>query len=285
MLYDAFIYKQHTNSYLIDCDLQVIADFIFHLKQYRLRSKVEVEDVSSSWSIVSSWNHQDSLHTGINTADRRCPAWTMSRACVPATKVVDTLSKDTQVYDTIRMIEGIPEGPIEIVRGKAIPMEFNMDLMGATDLHKGCYMGQELVARTLHRGVVRKRVLPIQLFEWDQPASSFKADPTKVFSGIEWEANLMPVEPHDAPSFADVTKVESEKSFGKLLRVLGNVGIALVRLGEIPPNGLFAVHRPTPSLGNPTFVLGKAIIPSWWPQSIHSNDQYINSNCNNSTAK
>ena len=165
-------------------------------------------------------------------------------------------------------MNGIPEGPVEIVRGKAIPMEFNIDLMNAISERKGCYMGQELVTRTLHRGVVRKRILPVQLFEWDQSVDTFSPDPTKTFAGVEPEADLMPVEPTDATKFLDVTAIQSERSFGRIIRVFGNIGLALVRLDTMTPGGLFALHRPTPSLGQPTFILGRACIPSWWPTTV-----------------
>lgn len=271
MLYDAFIYKKDTNTFLLECDLAVTGDFMCHLKQYRLRNKVDIEDATKSYAIVSTWNQSDALDGGINVKDTRCGDWLMLRSCIPRDHPgLASLTENCQIYHTLRLLRGVPEGPSEIVRGKAIPLEYNMDLMGATDLHKGCYMGQELVARTLHRGVIRKRILPVRLFEWHQDRSTYDPDPTKPFAGIEPDADMMPVEPVDAPSYADVTRINSESSFGKILGVLGNIGIALVRLPQMPPFGLFAVHRPTPSFGDPTFVLGQAIVPSWWPPNANN---------------
>lgn len=272
MLYDAFIYKQDTNAFLLECDLAVTGDFMFHLKQYRLRNKVDIQDVTNSYAIVPTWNQSDdALDDGINVKDTRCRDWTMLRSCMPRDSPrMLSLTDNCQIYDTLRLLQGIPEGASEIIRGKAIPLEYNMDLLGATDLHKGCYMGQELVARTLHKGVIRKRVLPVRIFEWHQDRSIHEPDPTKSFAGIEPDAEMMPVEPIDALSYADVTRINSESSFGKIIRVLGNIGIALVRLPQMPPFGLFAVHRPTPSFGEPTFVLGQAFIPSWWPPNANN---------------
>lgn len=47
--------------------------------------------------------------------------------------------------------------------GEAIPLEYNMDGLNAISFTKGCYVGQELVARTHFRGMVRKRIMPIVL--------------------------------------------------------------------------------------------------------------------------
>lgn len=41
-----------------------------------------------------------------------------------------------------------------------MPLEYNLDALNAISYTKGCYVGQELVARTHHKGVVRKRLMP-----------------------------------------------------------------------------------------------------------------------------
>ena len=51
-------------------------------------------------------------------------------------------------YDTLRMLHGFVEGSECAGR---IPLECNFDLLNSIDFHKGCYVGQELTARTKHR--------------------------------------------------------------------------------------------------------------------------------------
>jgi folate-binding protein YgfZ len=63
-------------------------------------------------------------------------------------------------YQTLRRLAGAPEGA-ECVG--AIPLECNLTLLRGVAFDKGCYLGQELVARTHFRGLVRKRVLPFVL--------------------------------------------------------------------------------------------------------------------------
>lgn len=45
--------------------------------------------------------------------------------------------------------------------GSAVPLEYNLDGLNAISFTKGCYVGQELIARTHFRGIVRKRLLPV----------------------------------------------------------------------------------------------------------------------------
>ena len=94
-------------------------------------------------------------------------------------------------YTLHRVLLGIPEGPFDLVPGASIPLESNMDYMGASkqmpvqmkpryshavfhsvDFKKGCYVGQELTARTHHTGVTRKRILPVRLFHKDDQSAT-----------------------------------------------------------------------------------------------------------------
>lgn len=49
--------------------------------------------------------------------------------------------------------------------GEAIPLEYNFVGLNAISFDKGCYVGQELIARTHHRGVIRKRLIPLQFID------------------------------------------------------------------------------------------------------------------------
>ena len=53
-----------------------------------------------------------------------------------------------------------------VFAGQAVPLEYNLDALQGVSYTKGCYVGQELIARTHNRGVVRKRLMPIT-FEGD----------------------------------------------------------------------------------------------------------------------
>ena len=50
-----------------------------------------------------------------------------------------------------------------------------MDGLNAISFEKGCYIGQELVARTHYKGVVRKRLMPFEM----TPDSGTVTDPPR----------------------------------------------------------------------------------------------------------
>ena len=55
---------------------------------------------------------------------------------------------------------GTPEGSTELPSGDCLPLESNADFLQGVSFEKGCYVGQELTARTHNIGVTRKRLLP-----------------------------------------------------------------------------------------------------------------------------
>lgn len=64
-------------------------------------------------------------------------------------------------YDQLRIGLGLPDGSRDMQPDKAILLENGFDELGGADWKKGCYMGQELTARTKYRGLVKKRLLPV----------------------------------------------------------------------------------------------------------------------------
>ena len=64
-------------------------------------------------------------------------------------------------YDRLRLSLGVPDGSRDLPVEKAILLENGFDELHGIDWQKGCYMGQELTARTRYRGLVRKRLLPV----------------------------------------------------------------------------------------------------------------------------
>jgi len=64
-------------------------------------------------------------------------------------------------YKAFRYKLGVGEGMHDLPLGKALPLEINCDYLHGISFHKGCYIGQELTARTYHTGVVRKRLMPL----------------------------------------------------------------------------------------------------------------------------
>ncbi len=66
-------------------------------------------------------------------------------------------------YDAFRLSLGLPDGSRDLEIEKTILLEAGIDQLNGVDWQKGCYMGQELTARTRYRGLIKKRLVPVQI--------------------------------------------------------------------------------------------------------------------------
>jgi tRNA-modifying protein YgfZ len=64
-------------------------------------------------------------------------------------------------YHAHRIALGVPEGGKDYAFGDTYPHEALLDQLHGVSFTKGCFIGQEVVARMQHRGTARKRVVPV----------------------------------------------------------------------------------------------------------------------------
>jgi folate-binding protein YgfZ len=133
---------------------------------------------------------------------------------------------DVQNYHVQRYLYGVPEGPEDIPRETALPMEANIDLNGGIDFKKGCYVGQELTIRTKHTGVVRKRILPIRFLKKDGTAMESS---TRI-SSFDSFFTPQPQLGTDIKVLDEAGAVKKGRPVGRIVAAIGNVGLATCRL-------------------------------------------------------
>jgi len=64
-------------------------------------------------------------------------------------------------YDLHRLRLGLPDGSRDMEAEKSILLEAGFDELSGVSWSKGCYMGQELTARTRYRGLIKRRLYPV----------------------------------------------------------------------------------------------------------------------------
>ena len=127
--------------------------------------------------------------------------------------------------------------------GSAIPLEYNLDLLQGVTLDKGCYLGQELIARTHYQGLVRKRVIPV-LLEDALPRESAEAE----LCG------------------ADLFVAGKARRVGTVRGVCGMHGVAHVKLED----AWAALKAKEPLEARLEFgaVRLQPVAPRWWPSDL-----------------
>ena len=79
-------------------------------------------------------------------------------------------------YDAHRLALGIPEGGADIIPEKNFLLEANFEELNGVSFSKGCYVGQELTARTKHRAKIKKRLFQIRFDGELTPGQSITLD-------------------------------------------------------------------------------------------------------------
>ncbi|WP_193173168.1 CAF17-like 4Fe-4S cluster assembly/insertion protein YgfZ [Nisaea nitritireducens] len=184
-----FMIAEVDGALLLDCEADRLADFQKRLKLYKLRSDVTVEDVSAQFSVLAITGDDVSKTLGIDAETGAAKAveggavftdprhaGLGARAIIGADKLegfiaAPGLTEGTQeAYDLARIKLGVPDGTRDMQLEKTILLEAGFDELNGVDWKKGCYMGQELTARTKYRGLVKRRLMPVRILDGEMPA-------------------------------------------------------------------------------------------------------------------
>ncbi len=156
-LYDFFIFEIG-EKLVVDCFAARRDEILQKLNFYKLRSKVEIKKndelfVTQSFSDqnFSESSFVDPRHTGLGFRNY--------------SKIQPRQSKNLNqnLYHLQRINLKIPESEHDLTYEKSFILEFGFDDLHAIDYKKGCYIGQELTARTHHLGQIRKKIFHVKI--------------------------------------------------------------------------------------------------------------------------
>ena len=179
-LHEFFLIKSN-NGFFIDCDGQSTKNLIDNLSKYKLRSKVEIKDLSSEFAVgIINLNKfkEIQLNENKNTNNisyRDCPVFVDPRSNKLGARILSTLEKlhltikklslkiiDKKIYIDTAYLNGIPIEGINNLKDHLFGLEANFEELQAIDFKKGCYVGQENTARMKLKNKLRRRLLAIK---------------------------------------------------------------------------------------------------------------------------
>lgn len=211
-LFDFFIVKTD-EGYLLDTNAARADELIKKFSAYKLRSKVVIERTNLEVHVLlNEAAHENVSLPGTPGAANRFegmpvfvdPRWTPLGVRILSEGAPSlpfpTLAATRENYERLRLMHGIPEGSEDAIVDRTIILENGYDVLGAIDYKKGCYVGQEVIARTTHRGVVRKHLFFVE------------ADANLPALGTEITAGGTPI--------------------GEMRSSCGHVGLAIIRIEE-----------------------------------------------------
>lgn len=179
LLFDFFV-AECDDVLLLDVERARADALCRRLSLYRLRARVTVEDLSDLWAVAAVWGADAArrldlapepgraleLFDGSAFVDPRQPAMGV-RILAPAAGLDESLRgagfapAALEDYDRLRLIHGLPDGSRDLPPEQTFLLENNFEALNGVDFRKGCYVGQEVTARTKHRGTLKKRLVPV----------------------------------------------------------------------------------------------------------------------------
>lgn len=166
ILFEFFVVKTPA-GFLLETALGQTASLAKRLTMYKLRAKVEIKDAAGEVIVGAAQGDVRARPGGaISFVDPR-DARLGDRVLIPATAVGEAVAQTgaqrltPESYHKLRIELGVPEAGADYALGDAFPHEADFDQLNGVSFTKGCFVGQEVVARMQNKTVVRKRVVPL----------------------------------------------------------------------------------------------------------------------------
>ncbi|MDG1437201.1 MAG: folate-binding protein [Rickettsiaceae bacterium] len=159
-LFDFFVYQQSEDCYFLDIHIDDLLSLSKRLKMYKLRSSLEIKDVSEEYKIIYS----DSLIDSEVEYSFKDPRYKELgyRSMLDSSKIQDLGLKASDLYMSDKYKYAIVDGNDDLINDRSIPIEYGAEELNAIDYQKGCYVGQEVISRAKYQGVVRKKIFKLQ---------------------------------------------------------------------------------------------------------------------------
>ena len=179
-----FIISKHKTGFFLDCEKENINNLYKQLTLYKIRSKVEILDLSNEFviAILSKEKFLSLENTkdveGFNTKFMEDVILLDPRNTELGARLIINLEK---LHLSIKKLElkiseiknyyklshklGIPQRNTKNLQNKVFGIECNFEELNGIDFKKGCYVGQENTARIKLREKLHKRLFAIEVIE------------------------------------------------------------------------------------------------------------------------
>jgi folate-binding protein YgfZ len=149
-------------QYALFVSRDIAAVFAKRLTMFVLRSKVTVRDMSEAWSIYGALEPivqvlphlpADTIALAMQIPEDTNP---MKRIVFASQMTVDAQA-NVSAWNMAEVLSGIPR-IVAATQDQFVPQMVNLESVGGVDFKKGCYPGQEVVARSQYRGAIKRRL-------------------------------------------------------------------------------------------------------------------------------
>ena len=152
-LSDFLIFRDADGNFMLDVATPLSADLLKRMTMYRLRRPVKFEQTDTAVRAV--WGGEDAPETALRDPRHPDLGWRIYG---------DTpVNAEEGDHDLHRLRLGIPESGVDLLPNDSYILEAGFEDMHGVDFRKGCYVGQEVVARMKHKTELRKGYQSVQV--------------------------------------------------------------------------------------------------------------------------
>jgi folate-binding protein YgfZ len=177
----AFIIAKHKNGYFIDCEKSQVEGLFKQLTIYKLRSKVEILNLSNEF-VIAAFNREkflkfdgakdvagktikyreDSIILDPRNKDLGARLIINLEKLYLSLKKLELRNSPINEYYKLSHELGIAQQDMNKLQNRLFGIECNFEELNGIDFKKGCYVGQENTARIKLKNKLSKRLLPIK---------------------------------------------------------------------------------------------------------------------------
>jgi folate-binding protein YgfZ len=186
-----FLVVPQAQGFLLQLSRDLAPAVAKRLSMFVLRAKVKVADASNAWAQFGLWGAGAAAR--LAALGMSVPAGDLAVASDADAVVVRITSQQFVLLVKAAQRDRVPansgEGAwaleeiragrplvVQATQDLFVPQMVNLERLGAVDFKKGCYPGQEIVARTQYRGVLKRRMVRARVATVAAPGSDLYAE-------------------------------------------------------------------------------------------------------------
>jgi len=163
-------WRVSSESIALACSADLLPATLRRLSMYVLRAKCKLSDASAAWPLHGLAGPSADARVASLVPAAAWSSATVGNACVIRLPAVDGISRylwagpgapmlsalQAEVWRWLEVRSGIPR-VMAVTADQFVPQMLNLELLGGVNFKKGCYPGQEIVARSQYRGTLKRR--------------------------------------------------------------------------------------------------------------------------------
>ncbi len=156
-----FLVLPSPGGFLLQLSRELVPAVAKRLSMFVLRSKVKVSDATGEWLQYGLWKVLPGGDLSVSQADDEIEVGIDGNRTLLITKTPRSDDTPAEEWALAEIRAGRPL-ILQSTQDQFVPQMVNLELSGGVDFKKGCYPGQEIVARAQYRGTVKRRMVRLR---------------------------------------------------------------------------------------------------------------------------